>query len=122
MCIGEMIFGSQRPKIISCQRSCWAMRHCNLRFLFMSICATSFFALVRGYLVPFSFFTTWHSVCLNIINYDIFTFSLIRSTKTLAGLKAGIFCAGIEMVTFFDMFLPFFSARVFIIKLPKPRR
>jgi len=58
------------------------------------------------------------------IRYFYFTSTLLftPSTKTFAGLKAGILCAGILMVVFFEMFLPVFSARVFTIKLPKPLR
>ena len=44
----------------------------------------------------------------------------IASTNTFAGLNAGILCAGILIVVFFEMFLPVFSALVLIIKLPKP--
>ncbi len=42
------------------------------------------------------------------------------STNTLAGLKAGMLCAGILIVVFFEMFLPVFSALVLMMKLPKP--
>ena len=41
--------------------------------------------------------------------YDILTLFLTLSINILAGLKAGIFLAGIEMVIFFEIFLPFFQ-------------
>lgn len=43
------------------------------------------------------------------------------SLKVLAGLKAGILCAGIMMVVFLLMFRAVFSARVLTMKEPKPR-
>ena len=51
-----------------------------------------------------------------IIETLLFTFP----AKVFAGLKAGILCAGILTAVFFDMLRPVFSARVLIIKLPKP--
>ena len=54
--------------------------------------------------------------------YATSTFDLTPLTNTLAGLKAGMLCAGILTATFFEIFLPVFSARVLIIKLPNPRR
>ena len=40
--------------------------------------------------------------------------------KVLAGLNAGILCAGIMMEVFFEMFLAVFSALAFTIKEPNP--
>lgn len=47
---------------------------------------------------------------------------LTSFTKVLAGLKAGILCAGIIMVVFFEIFLPVFSALLLMVKLPNPLR
>jgi len=58
-----------------------------------------------------------------VINNFFYFGSLLAftpSTKTFAGLNAGMLCAGILMVVFLEMFLPVFSALVLIIKLPKP--
>jgi hypothetical protein len=43
------------------------------------------------------------------------------STKTLAGLKAGMKCSGISIDLFALMLRPTLRARFFAIKLPKPR-
>src|SRR5690606_33772065 len=105
----------------------------------MAVSASTFFTFMGRYLMSFSFFTTWHSASswygpfILIIRklsgtegtgYYYFTSTLVftLSTKTLAGLKAGMLWAGILMVVFFEMFLPVFSALVLIIKLPKPRK
>jgi hypothetical protein len=55
-------------------------------------------------------------------NYLTLTLALTPSTKTFAGLNAGMLCAGILIVVFFEIFLPVFSALVLMIKLPNPRR
>ena len=73
------------------------------------------------HLVSFSFFSAWHNVfrCkVYLALTDDFTFVI----KDLAGLKAGMLCAGMMIVVFFEMFLPVFSALFLIIKLPKPLR
>ena len=44
----------------------------------------------------------------------------LDASKTFAGLNAGILCAGILIVVFFEMFLPVFSALFLTIKLPNP--
>ena len=49
-----------------------------------------------------------------------FKFSFTSSTNTFAGLKAGIWCAGIIIVVFFLIFLPVFSALFFGLKVPNP--
>ena len=77
----------------------------KLLFL-MAVCATSFFTFVCRYLMSFSFLTTWHiEVVINVSSrknsldycrmergYYYFTFTLVLtpSTKTFAGLKAGM--------------------------------
>ena len=43
-------------------------------------------------------------------------------TNTLAGLKAGMLCAGMVIVVFLVMFLAAFSALCLMMKLPNPRR
>jgi hypothetical protein len=53
-------------------------------------------------------------------DYLTFTFDLTCSTNVLDGLNAGIKCAGITTDVFLEMFLPTFSARFFVMKLPKP--
>ncbi len=55
-------------------------------------------------------------------NYLTLTLALTPSTKTFAGLNAGMLCAGILIVVFFEIFLPVFSALVLMMKLPNPRR
>ena len=71
--------------------------------------------------MSFSFFTTWHILLLDYLNYlGTATLDLIPWTKIFAGLKAGILCAGIFMATFLEILRPVFSARVFIMKLPNP--
>ena len=74
--------------------------------------------------MSFSFFTTWHNMLvfrLIIYFYTVTSvFSLTLSTNTLAGLNAGMLCAGILIVVFLEMFLPVFSALVLMMKLPKP--
>jgi len=42
--------------------------------------------------------------------------------KDFAGLKAGILCAGIMIVVFFEIFLAVFLALFLTMKLPKPLR
>ena len=94
----------------------------KLLFL-VTVSSSTLFTLVRSYLMSFSFFTTWHNLKflrLIIRFYFTSTFVLTPSKKTLAGLNAGMLCAGILIVVFFEMFLPVFSALVLIIKLPKP--
>jgi hypothetical protein len=60
-----------------------------------------------------------------VINkYFAFTsvFVFTPSTNNLAGLNAGMLCAGILIVVFLEIFLPVFSALVLMMKLPKPLR
>jgi hypothetical protein len=75
--------------------------------------------------VSFTFFTAWHkSIGFKINNsfYFTSTFVFTPSTNIFAGLNAGILCAGIFIVVFFEILRPVFSALVLIIKLPKPLR
>lgn len=48
--------------------------------------------------------------------------SLTAFTNTLAGLKAGMLCAGIVIVVRLVMLRAAFSARCLMMKLPNPRR
>ena len=54
-------------------------------------------------------------------NYLTLTLALTLSKKTFAGLNAGMLCAGILIVVFFEIFLPVFSAR-FNDETSNPRR
>ena len=47
--------------------------------------------------------------------------SFTALTKTFAGLKAGMLCAGMVIVCFLVMLRAAFSARCLMMKLPKPR-
>lgn len=47
---------------------------------------------------------------------------LTRLMNVLAGLNAGMLCAGIMIVVFLEIFLAVFWARFLRMKLPKPRR
>ena len=46
-------------------------------------------------------------------------FSFTAFTKTFAGLKAGMLCAGMVIVCFLVMLRAAFSARCLMMKLPK---
>ena len=62
------------------------------------------------------------------VNYVVFRnlknyfSSLTALTNTLAGLNAGMSCAGMVIVVFLVMFLAAFLALCFTMKLPNPRR
>ncbi len=61
----------------------------------MSISSSSFFTFVRRDFSSFSFFTTWHNKMLfMLINcllpYSTITLLFTPSTKTFAGLNAGM--------------------------------
>jgi hypothetical protein len=95
----------------------------------VAVRASTLLALVRRYLVSFSFFTTWHTVydlvarLIELMNiYLTLTPAFTPSTKTFAGLNAGILWAGILIVVFLEIFLPVFSALVLMMKLPNPRK
>lgn len=64
------------------------------------------------------------SFCRGLFLFDCFFHNHLAtsSLKELAGLNAGILWAGIIMVVFLLMFRAVFSARVFTMKEPKPRR
>jgi len=51
-----------------------------------------------------------------------YLFSFTSSKNALAGLNAGTLWAGILIVVFFEILRAVFSARCFMIKLPKPRK
>ena len=82
----------------------------------MSVLAQTLLTLVRSHLVTLVLLTVWH-IYLNFNDY-FFT----EATKTLAGLKAGMSCAGMVIVVFLVMFLAAFSALCLMMKLPNPRR
>ncbi len=57
----------------------------------MSVLSTSFLTLVRRDFTTFSFFTAWHNYTELIDSYYFTgTFFFTLSTKTFAGLNAGI--------------------------------
>src|SRR5512141_791166 len=81
----------------------------------MSVFTQTFFTFVGGHLMSFSFFTAWHG-CYFL------AWDLTLVMNDLAGLKAGILCAGMIMVVFLNIFLAVFLALFLTIKLPKPLR
>ena len=82
----------------------------------MPVFPQTFFPFVSGHLMSFSFFTAWHGC------YFLTCDDLTLEMNVFAGLKAGILCAGIMMVVFFEIFLAVFLALFLTIKLPNPLR
>lgn len=72
----------------------------------MSVFPQSFFTLVRGHFVSFSFFPLGIAFYTLIISNDVSY--LTSPMKVLAGLNAGILCSGIMIVVFLEMFLAVF--------------
>jgi len=81
-----------------------------LRLWVAILCLFLFFPLGIG----FTFYPNWLTPNFHLTLFLTFT------TNVLAGLKAGMLCAGIMMVVFLEMFRAVFSARFLTIKLPNP--
>src|SRR5690554_8202318 len=80
----------------------------RLFLLLMSVFTKSFFPLMRGHLMPLSFFSTWHSaIFLKLYVYLTVFFTFF--TKLLEGLKDELNCSGMMMVVFFKLLRPVFS-------------
>src|SRR5574344_1561194 len=84
--------------------------------LLMSVLAQTLFTFVRCHLMSLSLFSARHS------DWILLNYFFIVPMNTLAGLKAGMSCAGIVIVVFLVIFLAAFSALCLMMKLPKPRR
>ena len=90
----------------------------------MTVLAQTFLPLVRSHLMTLMLLSVRHSCKFNGLTLSLdpvrpyFTFA----AKLLAGLNAGMSCAGIVIVVFFEILRATFVARFLTMKLPKPRR
>ena len=82
----------------------------------MSVLAQAFLTLVRSHFMSLMLLSVRH----NILILKVFLADL--GDESLGGLESGHLWAGITMVVFFEMLRAVFFARVFTVKLPKPRR
>ncbi len=84
---------------------------------FMSILAQTFFTLVSGHFMSFLFLSAWHSC-------DCLFYLLFKTISNSAGegLKYGISCSGTITVVLREMLRAGFALRVFLVKLPNPRK
>jgi len=62
MYYGGNAISVNRSNKIPCQRT-WGVQGYRSLFFLVPVGTASFLTLVRGYLVSFSFFTTWHMLC-----------------------------------------------------------
>lgn len=77
------------------------MRSNIVLLLLVTVLTQTFFTFVRSHLMTLMLLSVWHSCKFLIKLYK--RYYLIFATNVLAGLKAGMLCAGMVMVVFFEM-------------------
>ena len=89
------------------------MEEVQFLLLLVTVLTQTLLALVRSHLVTLMLLSVWHS-CNDLYGLSY----LIFDANDFAGLNAGMLCAGIVIVVFFEMLRATFSARFLMMNEP----